>query len=98
MSHLIIVAYAVAPGPGGAEGIVNTRLLRALAEHWPFGVSVITAGGIPRLEDGTSLSDLPHWNFHTLGPHGGDGEDRTLLNSAAGWCLDQVNSRRIQKC
>jgi hypothetical protein len=63
--HLIIVAYALSPGPGGAEAIVNARLLRALAEYWPSGVSVISAGGPPSLVGGGCLSGRPGWVFHT---------------------------------
>lgn len=95
MPHLIFVAHAVAPGPGGAEGLVNARLLRALAQHWRGGVSVITGGGIPSLENGGALSDVPGWNFHALGVHGGQGEDRSLLNRATAWCLEETNSGGI---
>src|ERR1035437_7877473 len=63
--HLIIVAYALSPGPGGPEAVLNARLLRALAEHWPSGVSVISGGGPPNPEgDGGCLSAKPGWVFH----------------------------------
>lgn len=60
----IVVAYAVAPGPGGPESQVNLELLRALADHWPAGVTVISGGGIPALR-------IPsNWRVHALGEHG----------------------------
>lgn len=62
--RLIVVAYAVAPGPGGPESQVNLELLRALAEHWPSGVTVISGGGNPALQ-------VPsNWRVHALGEQG----------------------------
>lgn len=62
--RLIIVAYAVAPGPGGPESQVNLELLRALAAHWPSGVTVVSGGGPPALP-------IPSgWRVHALGEHG----------------------------
>jgi hypothetical protein len=69
--RLIVVAYAVAPGPGGPESQVNLELLRALAEHWPSGVTIISGGSPPALRDGTPLSSLPDWRVHALGESGG---------------------------
>src|ERR1035441_5151358 len=71
--HLIIVAYALSPGPGGPEGIVNARLVRALARYWPSGVSVISAGGPPSLEEGECFFSKPEWAFHM-----GDGHVKGL--------------------
>jgi glycosyltransferase involved in cell wall biosynthesis len=71
--RLIVVAYAVAPGPGGPESQVNLELLRALAEHWPAGVTVISGGSPPMppiLRDGTPLASLPGWRVHALGESG----------------------------
>lgn len=68
---LIVVAYAVAPGPGGPEGQVNLELLRALAAHWPTGVTVISGGSPPSMRDGTPLASLPGWRVHALGESGG---------------------------
>lgn len=69
--RLVIVAYAIAPGPGGPEGHVNARMLEALATvGWPDGVSVITAGAAPQLPDGRAVSELPGWAFHGLGECG----------------------------
>jgi glycosyltransferase involved in cell wall biosynthesis len=62
--RLIVVAYAVAPGPGGPESQVNLELLRALAAHWPSGVTVISGGGPP------AMSIPPGWRVHALGEHG----------------------------
>jgi hypothetical protein len=62
--RLIVVAYAVAPGPGGPESQVNLELLRALAEHWPSGVTVISGGDTPAMP-------IPSgWRVHALGEHG----------------------------
>lgn len=64
LPRLIVVAYAVAPGPGGPESQVNLELLRALAEHWPAGVTVISGGETPALP-------IPSgWRVHALGEHG----------------------------
>ncbi|MES1242691.1 MAG: hypothetical protein ABUT39_13835, partial [Acidobacteriota bacterium] len=68
--RLVVVAYAVAPGPGGPESHVNLELLRALADHWPGGVTVISGGAPPVLRDGTPLSSLPGWRIHALGESG----------------------------
>lgn len=68
--RLIVVAYAVAPGPGGPESQVNLELLRALAGHWPAGVTVISGGSPPTLRDGTPLASLPGWRVHALGESG----------------------------
>lgn len=63
-ARLIVVAYAVAPGPGGPESQVNLELLRALAAHWPSGVTVISGGGPPALRVPSG------WRVHALGEHG----------------------------
>jgi hypothetical protein len=74
--HLIIVGYFLAPGPGGPDAVLNARLLRALADHWPSGVSVISGGGPPIPEgDGGCLSTKPGWVFHI-----GSGSIRGLRN------------------
>jgi len=62
--RLIVVAYAVAPGPGGPESQVNLELLRALAAHWPSGVTVISGGNRP------AMSIPSGWRVHALGEHG----------------------------
>lgn len=62
--RLIVVAYAVAPGPGGPESQVNLELLRALAAHWPGGVTVISGGEMPALRTPSG------WRVHALGEHG----------------------------
>lgn len=64
LPRLIVVAYAVAPGPGGPESQVNLELLRALAAHWPYGVTVISGGGPP------AMSIPSGWRVHALGEHG----------------------------
>lgn len=64
MPRLIVVAYAVAPGPGGPESQVNLELLRALAEHWPAGVTVISGGEKP------AMAIPPGWRVYALGEHG----------------------------
>ena len=74
--HLIVVANFLAPGPGGPDAVLNARLLRALAEHWPSGVSVISGGGPPSPEgNGACLSTKPGWAFHI-----GSGSIRGLRN------------------
>jgi len=62
--RLIVVAYAVAPGPGGPESQVNLELLRALAAHWPSGVTVISGG------DKLAMPVPSGWRVHALGEHG----------------------------
>jgi hypothetical protein len=71
MTRLIVVAHALAPGPGGPESQVNLELVRALAAHWPEGVTVISGGEPPALRDGTALASLPGWRVHALGESGG---------------------------
>lgn len=71
MKRLIVVAHALAPGPGGPESQVNLELVRALAAHWPEGVTVISGGEPPALRDGAPLSALPGWRVHALGESGG---------------------------
>lgn len=70
MTRLIVVAHALAPGPGGPESQVNLELVRALAAHWPEGVTVISGGEPPALRDGTPLASLPGWRVHALGESG----------------------------
>src|SRR5262245_14666307 len=62
--HLIVVAYAVAPGPGGPEAVVNARLVQALARHWPSGITVISAGGPPDGMPGGSAANESDPTFH----------------------------------
>jgi len=83
MPSLIVVAYAVAPGPGGPEGHVNARFLRALARYWPSQVTVITAGDSPNHDADTLLSELPNWRFHTLGECGDLGHELSTYNQLA---------------
>lgn len=71
--RLIFLAHAVAPGRSGAESMVNAELVRALAAHWPGGVTVISGGGMPVLGDGTPVSSLPGWRVHALGECGASG-------------------------
>lgn len=71
--RLIFLAHALAPGGSGAEALVNAELVRALAAHWPGGVTVISGGGMPVLADGTPVSSLPGWRVHALGECGASG-------------------------
>lgn len=71
--RLIFVAQALAPGPAGAEALVNADLVRALAAHWPGGVTVISGGEAPVLADGAPVSSLPGWRVHALGECGASG-------------------------
>ena len=64
--HLIIVAHALAPGPGGPEAHVNSELLRALSRHWDGTVAVISGGDEPTLEDGQPVSQLEGWSTYSL--------------------------------
>lgn len=79
--RLIFLAHAVAPGRAGAEALVNAELLRALAACWPGGVTVISGGGMPVLDDGTPVASLPGWRVHALGECGASGG--SLLSRAA---------------
>lgn len=72
--RLIFVAHALAPGRAGAEALVNAGLVRALAAHWPGGVTVISGGEASTLADGTAVSSLPGWRVHALGECGASGE------------------------
>jgi hypothetical protein len=92
--HLIIVAYAVAPGPGGPEGHVNARFLQALANYWPLGVSVITAGGSPMNDEGVPLADMTGWQYYSIGVTGADGNHNTRLSKFSAWCLTQIRDRK----
>ncbi len=92
--HIIIVAYAIAPGPGGPEGHVNARFLQALANFWPAGVSVITAGGSPTNDRGVLLAELPGWRYHSLGETGADSIRATWLSKFAAWSLTQIRDRK----
>jgi hypothetical protein len=84
--RLIFVAHAVAPGCAGAEALVNAELLRALAVHWPAGVTVISGGGVPLLAEGTPVSSLPGWRVHALGECGASAQRPSVpsLLAAAG--------------
>ena len=88
--RLIVVAYAVAPGPGGPESFVNAQLLRALAEHWPAGVTVITGGSAPALNRG-GRTDLPGWSIHSLGEFG---ERELARGRFAAWCSQATTGLR----
>jgi hypothetical protein len=92
--HLIIVAYAVAPGPGGPEGHVNARFLQALANYWPAGVSVITAGEDPLNDVGRRLAGLPGWQYYSLGEAGDVGGRTTYFSKVATWCLRQIRDQK----
>lgn len=84
--RLIIVAYAVAPGPGGPEGHVNAAFLRALAEHWPAGVTVISGGDEPVDAAGVPLSQRDGWEVFALGECGAVGAEAPWLSrTTAGW-------------
>src|SRR5207244_9501915 len=83
MPSLIVVAYAVAPGPAGPEGHVNARFLQALARYWPSKVTVITAGDSPHYDADTLLSELPHWRFQALGEYGDLGYELSTYNRLA---------------
>lgn len=82
--RLIFLAHAVAPGPSGAEAMVNAELVRALAAHWPGTVTVISGGGMPVLADGAPVSTLPGWRVHALGECGADGGGALSRLAAAG--------------
>ena len=88
--RLIFLAHALAPGRSGAEALVNADLLRALAAHWPGGVTVISGGEAPTLADGTPVSSLPEWRVHALGECGASGG--SLLSRAA-----QAGVRSLRK-
>lgn len=90
--RLIFLAHAVAPGRGGAEALVNAELLRALADHWPAGVTVISGGDVPGLADGVPVSSLPEWRVHALGECGASAQPPSLLN-----VLAAAGVRRIRK-
>ena len=84
MNRLIFLAHAVAPGRSGAESMVNAELVRALAAHWPGGVTIISGGGMPVLDDGTPVSSLPGWRVHALGECGESGGSVLGRVAAAG--------------
>jgi len=84
LPRLIVVAHAVAPGPGGAEAEVNAVLLRALADHWPAGVTLISGGDVPLDAAGRPLS-RPGWRIHPLGPCGERSGDRAAALAAWAW-------------
>lgn len=88
--RLIFLAHAVAPGVAGAEALVNAELLRALADHWPAGVTVISGGGIPVLADGTPVSALPGWRVHALGECGASARRPSPLSLLATAGLRQI--------
>jgi hypothetical protein len=90
--RLVFLAYAVAPGRSGAEAQVNAELLRALAAHWPGGVTVITGGEPPRLGDGAPVSSLPGWRVHALGECGASGASPPRLSRLA-----EIGVRRIRR-
>jgi len=92
---LIIVAYAVAPGPGGPESHVNARFLQALATWWPASVTVITAGASPRFDQHRALAELPNWTLHSLGEAGDAGPDSRLVNRVSAWCVSQLRSNGL---
>jgi hypothetical protein len=88
--RLILVAHALAPGPGGAESLVNAELVRALAAHWPGGLTVVSGGEAPALADGTLVSSLPGWRVHALGECGASGERPALLGRMAQAGVDRI--------
>jgi hypothetical protein len=90
--RLIFLAHAVAPGVAGAEALVNAELLRALADDWPGGVTVISGGGVPVLADGTPVSALPGWRVHALGECGASAPRPSPLS-----LLAAAGLRRIRK-
>jgi hypothetical protein len=93
LPRLIVVAYAVAPGPGGPESHVNARLLQALG-GWPGGVSVITAASGPALADGLGLHDRSDWSLWGLGARGEFGATSGLVRCAASWYSDNGANRQ----
>lgn len=88
--RLILVAAAVAPGCAGAEALVNAQLIRALAEHWPDGVTVVSGGARPVLDDGTPVSSLTGWHVHALGECGASGDGSPALSRLADWGVRSI--------
>lgn len=95
--RLIVVAYAVAPGPGGPESQVNLELLRALAAHWPTGVTVISGGSPPSMRDGTPLASLPGWRVHALGESGGGRLAEIAVRSLRRGGLPALPARALER-
>lgn len=81
--HLVVVAYAVAPGPGGPEGHVNTRLIEALTEHWRGPVTVISGGDRPPSPNDHAPVPMAGWEFRSLGEAGEYSIRSSLLNRLA---------------
>lgn len=93
--HLIVVAYAVAPGPGGPEGHVNARFLQALAEYWPGTFAVITAGASPHIGDELLLTDHPQCTFYHIGETGKAGNFSALLSRWFSWSARHCRSNGL---
>ncbi len=90
---LVVVAYAVAPGPGGAEAEVNAHFAEALARWWPSPVTVITAGNAPveTLEGG----ERGQVTTVALGECGELGDPAPAFSRIAARCLMALRSDRI---
>jgi hypothetical protein len=89
---LILVAYAVDPGPGGAEAEVNARFVRALRDTWRAPVTVITAASSAPAEDGRPLDVPADWRVHALGECGEIGLHARAFNLAAAWSLARMRA------
>jgi hypothetical protein len=89
---LILVAYAVDPGPGGAEAEVNARFVRALSEAWAAPVTLITASAAMPTEDGRPLRLPAAWRVHALGECGEIGPAARVFNHVAAWSVARLRT------
>jgi hypothetical protein len=80
------MAYAVAPGPGGAEAEVNSSLLLALADYWPAPVVAI-CGAHPSAIRASALGRAANLTVHALGECGEHAASPTTASRVASWCL-----------
>ena len=92
---LAIVAFAMAPGPGGAEANVNLDLLRRLDTHWRGPLLSVSGGARPTDLDGQPLGQDGRPDRHIWALQSLDARDLPFAARLLSACERQGRRRRL---